>query len=202
MGLTKRQAQLLSPNDVRVSSLSQILQDQAPRKYYLSRKACQGILRRAQQRGKALPPPLEQALRRQAGEASLPTEVGAPPLAFHINQREETIDLGETAGAILATQNMQMQTFVSQPEPATQREPQAVAFAVNQRDEVRDLHGRAGALTTRSSAKQQTCIAAFNAGAGASAGTIGYGEACIPTLKAAPGGNMAPAVLCLNDQGG
>ena len=35
------------------------------------------------------------------------------PLAFHINQREEVIDLGETAGALMATTNMQMQTFVS-----------------------------------------------------------------------------------------
>lgn len=37
-----------------------------------------------------------------------------PPKAFHINQREEVIDLGETAGALLATVNMQMQTFISQ----------------------------------------------------------------------------------------
>ena len=33
--------------------------------------------------------------------------------AFHINQREETIDLGGVAGALMATTNMQMQTFIA-----------------------------------------------------------------------------------------
>ncbi len=86
-----------------------------------------------------------------------------PPLAFHINQREEVIDLGGTAGALMATTNMQMQTFVSQARP----------FA-----------------------------AGFSAGAGAKAGGISYSEEVAPTLKASSSGNMMPAVLCLNDQGG
>ena len=38
------------------SSLSQILQASVPSKYYLSRTACRGILRRAEERGKPLPP--------------------------------------------------------------------------------------------------------------------------------------------------
>jgi len=44
--------------------------------------------------------------------------------------------------------------------------------------------------------------AAFSAGAGASAGGIGYGEELSPTLKGSAGGNCMPSVLCLNDQGG
>jgi hypothetical protein len=46
-------------------SLSSVLETEAsiPPKYYLSSKACQGILRRAERRGKQLPPILEQALR-------------------------------------------------------------------------------------------------------------------------------------------
>ena len=36
--------------------------------------------------------------------------------AFHINQREETIDLGGVSGALLATRNMQMQTFITEKE--------------------------------------------------------------------------------------
>lgn len=48
-------------------SLSQILQENPPPKYYLSRTACLGILRRARERGKPLPPRLEQALKIQAG---------------------------------------------------------------------------------------------------------------------------------------
>lgn len=49
------------------SSLSQILEDNAPEKYYLSPKACVGILHRAQCRGKDLPPRLKAALENQAG---------------------------------------------------------------------------------------------------------------------------------------
>ena len=39
-----------------------ILEEHPPRKYYLSKAACLGILRRAEQRGKALPPQLKEAL--------------------------------------------------------------------------------------------------------------------------------------------
>ena len=49
------------------SSLFAILMDSAPRKYYLTHIACRGILRRAAERGKKLPPQLEWALRQQAG---------------------------------------------------------------------------------------------------------------------------------------
>ena len=57
----------VSPREGRACSLSQILEDSPPRKYYLSRKACLGILRRARERGKPLPPQLEAALKAQAG---------------------------------------------------------------------------------------------------------------------------------------
>ena len=43
------------------STLSQILQGSVPEKYYLSSRACEGILRRAQRRGKELPPMLKEA---------------------------------------------------------------------------------------------------------------------------------------------
>ena len=58
-----------SPSEENVSSLSQILQAQVPDKYYLSQKACQGILRRASVRGKELPEVLRLALERQAASA-------------------------------------------------------------------------------------------------------------------------------------
>ena len=50
-----------------VSFLSQILEANAPAKYSLSPKACKGILRRAERRGKDLPPMLKMALEQQAG---------------------------------------------------------------------------------------------------------------------------------------
>ncbi|MBM4225852.1 MAG: hypothetical protein FJ167_14010, partial [Gammaproteobacteria bacterium] len=47
-----------------VCSLSDILETgDVPPRFYLSARACQGILRRAEKRGKELPQPLEVALR-------------------------------------------------------------------------------------------------------------------------------------------
>lgn len=52
-------------NGVSVSRLSQILEDTAHPKYSLSARACSGILRRAEKRGKSLPPVLKEALEQQ-----------------------------------------------------------------------------------------------------------------------------------------
>ena len=57
-----------SPRDAEESSLSQILEATVPERYYLSPKACGGIIRRAGNRGKKLPPILEAALLMQAQE--------------------------------------------------------------------------------------------------------------------------------------
>lgn len=254
----------VSPRDAKGSSLSQILQADPPLKYYLSPKACLGILRRAFERGKELPKKLERALKIQAG---LMRPDGQPTglEAYHINQRDEGIDLHGVSGALMATTNMQMQAFVTQPDEAVEGfdgyngdltgdvaatlgvncgmstgRNGVMAFAANQRDEVRDLHDVAGALGAQPGMKQQTFVAsgvvtkgngdcflseerhmalsagggqagqgypcvltaAFSAGAGASAGGIGYGEELSPTLKGSAGGNCMPSVLCLNDQGG
>ena len=206
--------------------LSCILEANPAQKYYLSKVACIGILRRAFERGKELPQKLERALRIQAGlmrPDGQPTDLDA----FHINQRDEGIDLHGVSGALLATTNMQMQTFVTQPDEAVEGfdgyngdltgdvaatlgvncgmstgRNGIMAFAANQRDEVRDLHDVAGALGAQPGMKQQTFVAGFSAGAGASAGGIGYNESVAPTLKGSPGGNCMPSVLCLNDQGG
>lgn len=51
-----------SPSVENESLLSQILEVSAPEKYYLSARACQGILTRASRRGKALPELLKTAL--------------------------------------------------------------------------------------------------------------------------------------------
>jgi hypothetical protein len=53
-----------SPNDAVASSLSGILETgDLPQRFFLSERACAGILRRAEKRGKTLPPALEHALR-------------------------------------------------------------------------------------------------------------------------------------------
>ena len=51
------------PNDANVWSLSDILETgNLPPRFYLSATACKGILRRAEKRGKTLPPALQEAL--------------------------------------------------------------------------------------------------------------------------------------------
>ena len=59
------------PSDVVESSLSQILLDTVPSKYYSSQTACKGILRRSEERGKELPKKLKAELMIQAGLCSL-----------------------------------------------------------------------------------------------------------------------------------
>ena len=56
-----------SPNAAVVSRLSQILEETPQAKYSLSAKACQGILRRAERRGKDLPETLKAVLLMQSG---------------------------------------------------------------------------------------------------------------------------------------
>ena len=189
------------PKDAVECSLWQILQATAPSRYSLSQTACLGILRRAACRGKSLPPLLEAALRMQAG-LDPPAPISGEAKAYHISQRNEGIDLDGVSGALMATQNLQMQTFITNPGINQNDLQKQIAFAANQRDEVRDLHDVAGALQAQPGMKQQTFVAGFSAGAGASAGTIGYQEDVAPTLKGSPSGNCMPSVLCLNDQGG
>ena len=189
------------PKDAVECSLWQILQATAPSRYSLSQTACLGILRRAECRGKSLPPLLEAALRMQAG-LDPPAPMSGEVKAYHINQRNEGIDLDGVSGALMATQNLQMQTFITNPGSSQSGPQKQIAFAANQRDEVRDLHDVAGALQAQPGLKQQTFVAGFSAGAGTSAGTIGYQEDVAPTLKGSPSGNCMPSILCINDQGG
>jgi hypothetical protein len=67
----------VSPSEEQESTLSQILLAEVPEKYYLSPKACLGILRRASVRGKELPDVLKKALERQAGGLTLEVEPSA-----------------------------------------------------------------------------------------------------------------------------
>jgi len=133
------------------SSLSQILQADVPKKYYLSPKACLGILRRAWERGKELPRMLKKALMIQSG-MTRPDGQPATLKAPHINQRNKRINLRGVSGSPMSSNNKQMQTFAAQASDP-------IAFAANQRDEVRDLHDVAGALQSQPGMKQQTFIA-------------------------------------------
>ena len=188
----------VSPRDAAESSLSRILEAEPHPKYYLSTTACLGILRRASERGKELPPTLETALMIQAG--LIPASgTGNETISFAANQRDEVRDLHDVAGVLGAQPGMKQQTFVAEgcltPWDTQQQRvfaPDGIAPTMSGAD---GGGGRnpAGLLLA----------AAFNAGAGPSAGGIGYTEDGSPTLKASESGtNMVPAILCLNDQGG
>ena len=109
----------VSPRGAKESSLSQILQADPPLKYYLSPKACLGILRRAFERGKELPQKLEGALKIQAGltrpnkTAGMNSQCTNNAIAFAANQRDEVRDLHDVAGALGAQPGMKQQTFVA-----------------------------------------------------------------------------------------
>ena len=229
----------VSPREEKESSLSQILQDDPPDKYYLTRKACLGILRRAYERGKELPRKLNRALEIQSGVAP-PADMVHNQQPPHTGQQDGSIEgfdgyNGDLTGSVAATLGVNCGMSTGRNGLI-----QPIAFAANQRDEVRDLHDVAGALGAQPGMKQQTFIAegvvakgngdcfltperhtslsagggqagqgypcvltaGFSAGAGASAGSIGYGEELAPTLKGSASGNCMPSILCLNDQGG
>ena len=64
--MTELQSTLEHRNGVSESRLSQILEDSPHPRYFLSRKACMGILRRSKEKNKPLPPELESALLAQS----------------------------------------------------------------------------------------------------------------------------------------
>lgn len=101
-----------SPRDAVVSSLSRILEAAPHPRYYLTKTACLGILRRARERGKELPPQLKVALMMQAGLASM-RNVLKSTISFAANQRDEVRDLHDIAGALGAQPGMKQQTFIA-----------------------------------------------------------------------------------------
>lgn len=172
-------------------------------KYYLTRKACAGIIRRSLEREKPLPPALQKALELQAGirHGEIPAAEDADDDWDADEDRDEEVRFdgynGDLTGDVTATlgTNCGMSTGrngIMNP----------IAFAANQRDEVRDLHNVSDALGTQPGMKQQTFIAS---------GVVSKGNGeCFLTedvhTSLTGGGGQAgqgyPCVLCLNDQDG
>ena len=190
-----------APREPVRSSLSEILETDPGHKYYLSAAACRGILRRAEDRGKGLPPQLETALRAQAGLPSPARDVPeqAIPIAFAANQRDEVRDLHDVAGALGAQPGMKQQTFVTEGCLTPWDTQQSRIFTWE--STAPTLAGADGGGGRNPAGL--LFAAGFCAGAAPTAGGIGYQEETAPTLKASESGtNMVPSVLCLNDQGG
>lgn len=193
-------------NAENVYSLWQILEEQPHSKYYLTRKACQGILRRARERGKELPPQLENALAIQAGMKKNLISENEEQLPVGIDSKHACTsgDVANTLGTTCGSSTGRNGIMTP------------VAFAQNQRNEVRNLHEVSAAVCASPGTKQQTFVAAgvVSKGDGACSltkdthatlisddGQAGQGCPCILTSDI-PEKNENKQVLCLNDQGG
>jgi len=211
------------------STLWSIMEERPHPRYFLTRKACAGIIRRASERGKPLPPQLQQALEIQAGLTAsqvVPTMEDNPTVGIDGYNGDITGDVSATLGMNCGmstgrngimhpplvgidskhacTTGELANTLSTNCGSSTGRNGimQPLAFAQNQRDEVRDLHDVAGALGSQPGMKQQTFVAAGVV-------TKGNGD-CFLTEEVhtslSTGGGQAgqgyPCVLCLNDQGG
>lgn len=87
------------PSDGAVCSLSDVLESHVPLRFYLSPRACAGILRRAAKRGRTLPPALEVALTAvvEMGETS-PLLSEKTPAALDRDGTPATHSQGTTPG--------------------------------------------------------------------------------------------------------
>lgn len=72
-----------APNHVRESTLWQVLvKDSIPEKYYLSSRACEGIINRAERKGKPLPPLLRLALEATIEEQKKQSTTKSPEITL------------------------------------------------------------------------------------------------------------------------
>lgn len=185
------------PNVAVVSRLSQILEETPHPKYNLTAKACQGILRRAERRGKDLPKLLKQVLIRQSQGASPQerTEAPAPteaPTSYAVRIRGGCDGGGK--GALVQTEKSGTL--------GCGNDQTIFCLATQQGGAELRTDDRAPTLTAAagmSGNNQPVVCAGFKAGQGAQAGGIGYCEEVSPTLAAAPSGtNQTPAVVAFD----
>lgn len=173
-----------SPNAAAVSRLSQILEVTPQEKYSLSAKACQGILRRAERRGKDLPELLKTVLLMQS-------ESGGAVTADESDQ-SPTMTAGDCCGV----------AYISGVDGYNGDLTGDVASTIGVNCGMST--GRCGAMELFANenggmARDSVLCAGFKAGQGAQAGGIGYSEEVSPTLAAAPSGtNQTPAVVALD----
>lgn len=90
-----------SPNAAAVSRLSQILEVTPQEKYSLSAKACQGILRRAERRGKALPETLKAVLLMQSESWGAVTEEEKAQTLNTMHDAQAVMCLNDQGGNVM-----------------------------------------------------------------------------------------------------
>lgn len=168
----------VSPREGKESSLWQILEERPHPRYYLTRKACLGILRRSSERGKELPTQLKDALETQSG---IRRGDSAQQITGNGSEAASQLPVAIDSKHACATGDIANTLSTNCGSPTGRNGVMApIAFAQNQRDEVRDLHDVAGASAAQPGMKQQTYIA----------------------VPSGPKEKIEKPILCLNDQGG
>lgn len=208
-----------SPNAAAESRLSQILEATPQEKYSLSAKACQGILRRAERRGKDLPETLKAVLLMQSesgggcdggGKGSLVQADKSGTLGTGNDQtifclQGNGIDRADNAGCNgKGWREDTSYTLNTIDRPAVCAGVRCLTPWEAQSARVYDQDGVWHSLNANENggmARDSVMCAGFKLGNSEQARSIGYAEEQSPTLNAECGGNK-PAVMCLNDQGG
>ena len=180
------------PSGAAGSILWSILEEKPHPRYFLTKRACAGIIRRASERGKPLPEQLRIALEIQAGfREGDPQSTLSGAVAFAANQRDEVRDLHAVSSALGAQPGMKQQTFIA--NGGVTKGNGDCFLTENVHTALSAGGGQAG------QGYPSVFAAGFCGESSKSARGIGYQEECAPTLKAAEKG---PSILCLNDQGG
>lgn len=150
-------------------SLSSILEAHSiPPRFFLSRTACAGIIRRAEKRGKSLPPSLHAALAAVAsGRTSTATggliEANSGDVGYCLTASGQNSLDAETETLIAVAHSLRGEGFDASEDGTGRGTPIVpVSFVQNTRDEVRLMGGDGsivGALPAEPGAKQQCYVA-------------------------------------------
>ena len=203
----------VSPREERESSLWQILEEQPHPRYYLTRKACLGILRRSAERGKDLPPQLKEALEIQAGIRSSDTlfqadeeetETPDSPIGFDGYNGDLTGEVSSTLGTncgMSSGRNGVIQPFAVGVDSKHACATGDVALTLS--TTCGSSTGRNGVFLPMAFAQNQRDeVRDLHDVAGALAAQPGMKQQTYITVPPGPQEDGDPPILCLNDQGG
>ena len=173
-----------SPNVAVASRLSQILEETPHPKYSLSAKACQGILRRAERRGKDLPETLKAVLLMQSKSGGCD---GGGKGALVQEDKSGTLGTGNDQTIFCHGISAYESNAMKSSNPKS---------GVYLADTSRTLDLNGGNPACNQGGMAVVC-AGFKLGNSEQARSIGYAEEQSPTLNAECGGNK-PAVVALD----
>lgn len=182
-----------SPSEENASLLSQILEDSPHPKYFLSEKACLGILTRAERRGKELPPELKAALLVQSRSRSEAENLGRGKGILIQEERTGALSTMNNQ-SVLCLQGNMIDRDVKMNGIGASEEPMYSLNTVDRHgvlclnDQGGSVMGVSedvvGSLRAQEHGHQPVVCAGFDHSMGAKAGNIGYEEERAPTLNA------------------